>query len=116
MRNVWRIVALSICLAALASSASAECAWVLWRYELMTLASSPSMPSASTWAVDDTADTRARCESLLTEAGAKSAKEPEVQKVLPTGVIYQRNGVLGARKYKCIPDTVDPRGPKGSAR
>ena len=99
-----------------AATTWAECAWVLWRYELMTLASSPSMPSASTWAVDDTADTRARCESLLTEAGAKSAKEPEVQKVLPTGVIYQRNGVLGARKYKCIPDTVDPRGPKGSAR
>jgi hypothetical protein len=94
----------------------AECAWVLWRYEVITLATSPGIPSSATWAIDDTADTQASCDGLLAKAVAKSATEPDVQKVFPAGVIYQRNNIVRARNYTCLPDNIDPRGPKGGAR
>ena len=82
--------------------------------EILTLASSPSLPTCSTWAIDDTADTRARCEGLLAEAVSKSATDADVTNVFPAGVIYrQKNGIVGARNYKCLPDTIDPRGEGG---
>jgi len=91
-----------------AASASAECAWVLWRYER----SVPGAPSGVTWAVDDTADTRAACEGLRTRAVMNSATEPELRQILlPTGVIYydEHSKVVRHRSYLCLPDTLDPR-------
>jgi len=76
------------------ATASAECAWVLWRYELSVL----GVPSSATWAADDTA--------------ANSATEPDLRQILlPAGVVYynKRNKVFSARYYICLPDTIDPR-------
>ncbi len=32
---------------------------------------------------------------------------------LPGGIVYQRNSIVGVRNYKCLSETVVPRGPKG---
>ena len=111
-----RRASLVVVLLVLASVGIAWAEWVLWRYEVITLATSPGIPSSAAWAIDDTADTQASCDGLLAKAVAKSATEPDVQKVFPAGVIYQRNNIVRARNYTCLPDNIDPRGPKGSGR
>ena len=95
MPRRWQYVILATlcCLPALAASASAECAWVLWE----------EVPSASgSWSLDMGKEsaflTKAACEKRL-KARIRAFAEA------PTG---------GARPFlRCLPDTVDPRGPKG---
>lgn len=73
-------------------TASAECAWVLWAY-----AHGGHGPTA--WEPLLSKDTRGDCEAsqAMLEMMAK-----ELGRLSP--------------KMSCFPDTIDPRGPKGSGR
>jgi len=89
-------------------TAHAECAWVLWRLEMATLAN--GAPKSMAVVIDDIAETQERCKSLMSASVARSAAEPDAALVLRDGVAYKhKNGEEQARSYLCIPDTKDPR-------
>jgi hypothetical protein len=96
-----RIVSVSLLmLAMLAGSASAECAWVLWQ---QTLTDAPGAPLDGFWTPRDSFTTNRPCASLVESMNAKGAPEG-------------RRGPAGYRSttfFVCLPDTVDPRAPKG---
>ncbi len=79
------------CLLALATSA-AECAWVLWVEEPV---------GSNRW-------------SLASRTAFERKREcDEVQRTLKETRIEASKRKLPAQTYRCLPDTVDPRGPKG---
>lgn len=97
----------------LAATAYAECAWVLWSESKMVtpagLATQMVMPEGAF-------DSKNACQMELAAVvsrsdlpfpGWKSTKSEDV-----TIFTNPQGGGL-MTKYKCLPDTVDPRGPKG---
>ena len=84
-----RIVIAVVCLLVLATSASAECAWVLWVRDVSTLGPSAFEPQESYTSKKECERDRSRA----TENAKKAGRTREF--------------------YHCFPDTIDPRGPKG---
>lgn len=89
-----RILLALLCLLALATSA-AECAWVLWVEEPV---------GSNRW-------------SLASRTAFERKREcDEAQRTLTKALIEASKRKLLAstsQPYTCLPDTVDPRGPKG---
>jgi hypothetical protein len=96
------IVALfvAVCVLASTATASAECAWVLWREFLND---QPQIVGAWNQRVD--------CERR--RPGEYPAKQdvPDSGRFLKVGI--DKDGKEVFMRAFCLPDTVDPRGPKG---
>jgi hypothetical protein len=98
MMRFGRRASLLVALSLLASAAtvSAECAWVLW---------TSTMPLGSVeerWGVVGV---------YSRESGGEAACETSADKW--TKRVPQRDFERTGRAYLCLPDTIDPRGPKG---
>ncbi len=78
------LLATLCCLLAAAAAASAECAWWLW-----------FAGAGSEWNIGGVFETRRECKQYLST----------FQETRPPNIPFT--------KLLCLPDTVDPRGPKG---
>jgi len=96
-----------------APTAHAECAWVLWvRTQVPGQATTTSVLGAY--------EARAECKNAEREmiAGAR-AKFPSAKTKVDRETVWvwnEKSAATITHDYYCIPDTVDPRGPKGSGR
>jgi hypothetical protein len=111
-----RVLVAVIYLLARATSASAECAWVLW---IQQSVGPIDMTAKPPWLVVEAAPTYAACESAKAER-LKHAAKPQDNVVTAvfensvTKTIRDAEGrsVTWLIRIQCFPDTVDPRGAK----
>ncbi len=126
-------LALVLALFALPASASAECAWVLWVHETRTNRVENTTRTSETWEPLGASSGEAGCGDKLKNQMAKSERlrtsEPPKGESMYYEVVdghivsllwYRKGGLPHDRplrtqqlSYSCLPDTVDPRGPKG---
>jgi hypothetical protein len=85
-----------------AASAYAECAWVLWDQRVST---HPKVPVEGMWTTVEAYKQKDECDTKASVLNNEPA-------------FASRRGALGELyldRFSCLPDTVDPRGPKGGA-
>jgi len=97
-----RLLLAGLCLLTLATAASAEGAWTLWM-----------MGASSPWDSIGTFSTRDLCmEALHQQAQAVEKLGLKVTEDVPGGS-FVATGADQDVRGQCLPDTDDPRGPKG---
>jgi len=100
MRLARRASLVVVLLLASVGTASAECAWVLWS-TLHIPGSSDHVATVAAFA------SKGECQRDLEKS---EAWQDEKRKTNPTRAVQPPSRLY----YTCLPDTVDPRGPKGT--
>ena len=92
-----------------AATAYAECAWVLWEQYSTSTGDWP-------WKMYTAYPTVTACTKAIDQHEAEARRGIpflDITRRVPTDVfVMERKGDWG-RSWRCLPDTVDPRGPKG---
>ena len=95
-----------------AAMAYAECAWVLWRDTLPT-----QFPQVPDWQMIEAHPTVKECSSDLVHFGLTLQRRGyRVEGAVPgsrTATVANEQDPHDKGYLMCVPDTVDPRGPKG---
>ena len=92
-----------------AATASAECAWVLWGETLMR---SEGTPLSTTWKILETATSQNECSTRRSAWMRETARGSGW--TIDGGAVLGKVGDVGIVVIpQCLPDTIDPRGPKG---
>jgi hypothetical protein len=101
------------------ATASAECAWVLWTNFTNNNPTAHDAPSNGGLWTPESAGTRTECEGARDRIWASSAEKqvmgPGTQSLAPA-LAAESVSVVGPKGqvlWTCLPDTIDPRGPKG---
>ena len=107
LRHIHRIVlGAFLALVALTGSASAECAWVLW-------AESLTIRIGTGWNINGTFQSRAQCISALRTNLGPVGENVGLDETRGQGKSSNPSGHI---IFRCLPDTVDPRAPRGGGR
>ena len=113
MTRCWFSVFAVFCgVLALAPPASAECAWVLWRKI------NPIDAPEAEWSIEAPYPTNQECENAVTSVSERFKREGwkvdywDDWKIL-VGIHRVPYGPVFVEQYRCLPDTIDPRGPEG---
>jgi hypothetical protein len=78
----------------------AECAWVLWTHV--------TSPSTAEWQTDSAFDNKSACEERLRTRLTAARERNGI--VTGTMAIFEKFNMVHI--YRCLPDSIDPRGPK----
>jgi len=106
---------IAVCVLTWAATASAECAWVLWSHNDFRIESVPEVTQDG-WTGEDSASSLAQCLAQLEQLSTKAAGMRIVEQGETFRVWTSPNlkpGVSQRVRLQCLPDTVDPRVPKG---
>ena len=111
-----RILLALACVLAFTTSASAECAWVLW--QRIDTFDAPGALASSPTEVGATYTTSVECITAIDglerrQQSPQAVVMRDAQTMLTVMFRDKNQTITKSMSFLCAPDTVDPRGPKG---